>query len=730
MLREICNLMEAMTADHPWIIVLEDLHWSDRATLDVLSRLARGTRTASLLILATYRPADVLDARNPILRIHQDLQIHKLCSELALDRLSPLEFGQYLLSRFGHSGMTYRLGELVFRRTWGQPFITVSLIDYFIAQDAIVAADGHWRLGAEDAIAGIGMPSDLREMIGRHIDRLPPNEQHLLEIGSAAGAEFSAALAAGAAGSTVLEVERAFEALARNSQLLVTAGVSEWPDGTVSGRYNFQHALYQEVLYRRLGPGHRVDLHRRLGERLEQGYEAKTIDIASVLAQHFEVGRDFSKAVRYLGQAAESAAKRFGYSEAGAYLTRALGLVDRLVLEDRAMSRTLLLRQRGLVRRAAWDLTGSSQDLNAMIAHAANAGQVRLEVSGLVELSRTSLFGDRRECLPAAAQAAAKSQFLKDEIAAVLVKGLSAHIRIFLTGWREADVALCRQAMAISQETDDPAVLLRSYAVAVTLTCMRSEYDDCHAAAVLGKSLAQDTGDVFYFIIFNSVDAAALGYLGEWRELRKTTEAALVMAERNANPIASVICRLIIAWLHYEAFDFAGSRSRCEATPVTKFEESSFTFFVRGIMSAKACLGLHDYPAALTQLDAMHDRLELPGNRMDFACHPLFYLCFCEYWTEMGDLTRARNNAMQLLDYTAAAPDRHFLALAHRSLARIALAEGNAGEAGTHVSRALATLDDARLPLAAWRVYLTAAVYSRIMGDQPRATNYQTVQKP
>ena len=199
---------------------------------------------------------------------------------------------------------------------------------------------------------------------------------------------------------------------------------------------------------------------------------------------------------------------------------------------------------------------------------------------------------------------------------------------------------------------------------------MRSEYDDCHAAAVLGKSLAQDTGDVFYFIIFNSVDAAALGYLGEWRELRKTTEAALVMAERNANPIASVICRLIIAWLHYEAFDFAGSRSRCEATPVTKFEESSFTFFVRGIMSAKACLGLHDYPAALTQLDAMHDRLELPGNRMDFACHPLFYLCFCEYWTEMGDLTRARNNAMQLLDYTAAAPDRHFLALAHRSLAK------------------------------------------------------------
>ena len=76
MLREFCDLVEALSADHPWVVVLEDLHWSDLGTLDALSRFARGDSRASVLILGSYRPADSIIGQHPIRRLHQDLEIH------------------------------------------------------------------------------------------------------------------------------------------------------------------------------------------------------------------------------------------------------------------------------------------------------------------------------------------------------------------------------------------------------------------------------------------------------------------------------------------------------------------------------------------------------------------------------------------------------------------------------------------------------------------------------
>ena len=91
MLREFCDLVEVLSADRPLAIVLEDLHWSDFATLDVLSRFARGDRRASVLLLASYRPSDTIVAGHPIRRLHQDLEIHGRSTELRLEPLSRAE---------------------------------------------------------------------------------------------------------------------------------------------------------------------------------------------------------------------------------------------------------------------------------------------------------------------------------------------------------------------------------------------------------------------------------------------------------------------------------------------------------------------------------------------------------------------------------------------------------------------------------------------------------------
>lgn len=725
MLREFCNLLEVLTADRPWVFVLEDLHWSDFATLDALSRLARQDRKESLLIVATYRPIDVMTAKHPIQIVHQDLQIHGRCRELALDRLSLADVKQYLALRFDHPAIPQALAERIFARTNGHPLFVVTLVDHLVAQEAILYAEGHWRLGNADVMSLTGMPRDLRDMINLQIDRLSADARRLLEVASAAGADFSAAVVAGAMGVDILEVESTCETLAREGHILTTATASEWPDGTFSGSYSFQHALYQEALYQRLAPGQRAQTHRRLGERLEAGFLDQTADIASVLALHFETGRDFAKATYYLSQAADGSTRRFGNREAVNYLSRALDLVNRLPATDQPVRRIRLLQQRGWARRSAGDLVGSLQDLNAMVAHAEDATQGGLEVTGLLDISRFSFLADRRQSLHAAERALAKSQEIEDDVLRISVQGLIAGLSLYLRGWTDDDAKRCQDAIKITAEARDPRILTQRYTMQGILACLRSDYLACCAAATHGKERALEVGDVYSYSLYNTLESVALIHLGRWRELRSNTAATLAMADKNANQEAGVLARLTIAWLHVEMLDFEGARERCEAIRGSVLEVNAHIFFFCRTVLAKAYLGLRDHAAAWAQLDALTQRIEVEGVGLSYTVYAYLYGVLCEYWLEIGVLGKAREHAVRLHDYVAPGADRYHLALAHGLFARIALAQGALTEAGLQVSDAVSTLGDAALPGAAWRIYLTAAACYAGADDRAAAADYR-----
>ena len=235
--------------------------------------------------------------------------------------------------RFGAGDLAAALAPALARRTGGNPLFVSSLVDYFVAEGDIIASDDGWRLARGGGHAAEGMPRDLHEMIARRIDRLSRDEQRLLEAASALGAE-----------------RRSSPRASPNGQTAPARGAT--PSPTPS---------YQEVLYERLAPLRRVVLHRALGETLEWGYEGRTSEIATALALHFEAGGELAKAARYLAEAAEASVKQFSAREADAYLTRALGLNERLRAgEERLRARLRLLHQRGWTRRAGGDLLGAS----------------------------------------------------------------------------------------------------------------------------------------------------------------------------------------------------------------------------------------------------------------------------------------------------------------------------------------------------------------------------------
>jgi DNA-binding winged helix-turn-helix (wHTH) protein/predicted ATPase len=326
MLREVIEALDALAAEAPFVLFLEDLHWCDSATVDLLALLARRPDAARLLILGTYRPADVVAAAHPLKPVKQELQMHGLCEELLLEFLNETAVGDYLAARFPRASFEPDFGRLLHENTAGNPLFLVNVIDDVIAQGHVREVDGAWELSVPIERVASGVPPSLSQMVEKQIERLTPRERVVLAVGSVAGAEFSAALST-VDGIDAHDGEQCCDALARRGQFIRRMGAAEWPDGTVAGRYGFIHAVYRNVLYARISVGHRVGLHLRVGARLEFAHGPRAVDIAGELAMHFEQGRDVERAVHYRRQAADAALRQYGFRESVNHSTRALELL-------------------------------------------------------------------------------------------------------------------------------------------------------------------------------------------------------------------------------------------------------------------------------------------------------------------------------------------------------------------------------------------------------------------
>ena len=166
MLRELAEAVEVLTVECLLILVLEDLHWSDFATLDLVSWLAQRQEPAQLLVLGTYRPVDVIVRSHPLQAVKQELMRHQQCTELPLELLSAEEVAQHLASRFGVgkplTAPFQRLAQATHRHTDGHPLFMVTMVEALVGQRSLVEGVGRWEVqeGLEKVASGsAGEPS-------------------------------------------------------------------------------------------------------------------------------------------------------------------------------------------------------------------------------------------------------------------------------------------------------------------------------------------------------------------------------------------------------------------------------------------------------------------------------------------------------------------------------------------------------------------------------------------
>jgi DNA-binding winged helix-turn-helix (wHTH) protein/predicted ATPase len=331
MLRELSDALEAISERVPLVLCLEDLHWSDVSTLNWIASFAQRPESARLVLIGTFRPIPATGAESPLAAIADDLRMKGRCREIALHGLDESSVADYARRRCppapGHGEGLRRIARLIHQNTGGNPLFVSNVFDDLIARGLLESRDHCWALTHDVNRTELGIPDDLRRMIGRQLERLVDRERELLEIASVAGASFSTAALAGATAHPLEDIEATLTSLARQDAFVREAGAIEWPDGTRGARFDFLHVLYRDVLYQRISPARLAQLHRQVGIRTETAYGERAPEIAAELAMHFERCGELARVGTYLQRAAENARGRGAYGEAESHFNRAIALL-------------------------------------------------------------------------------------------------------------------------------------------------------------------------------------------------------------------------------------------------------------------------------------------------------------------------------------------------------------------------------------------------------------------
>ena len=353
MKRELGALFQELSRVQPVVWVIEDLHWADVSTIDVVNYLAGRFDETRLLMLTTYRPSDMALARHPFLSVRSNLQMRGLFEEVHLGFLAPEDVARYLDQQFPGHAFPPEFAASVHARTEGNPLFMADLVRYLRDTGGIVEEEGTWTVTRTISTAPKDLPESVRGMIARKIEQVDERDRRLLLAASVQGHEFDSATLAEVTELDPGEVEDRLEALERVHVFVRRGEEHEFPDRMLTLRYRFVHVLYQNVLYSSLQPARRAQLSGRTATALAVHHGSEAAAVAGRLAVLFEGARDFSTAAKYFFVAAQRAVSLFAFREALSLSDRGLdglrGLPDGPERRQRELGLQML---RGLALRS------------------------------------------------------------------------------------------------------------------------------------------------------------------------------------------------------------------------------------------------------------------------------------------------------------------------------------------------------------------------------------------
>ena len=319
----------------PRVVVIEDLHWSDAASLDAVAALAEIAVSSPILLLTTSRPG----SQSPFERGSSH-------SRVALDGIDDDAAAEVAASVLDVDHLPDDVATLIAHRAEGNPLYVEELTATLVEAGLLVRDEGNLRLARP--ADSIDVPDTLHDVILARIDRLAREARDALQLAAVIGREFTVRLLDRLAGlpeglDAALDELKAVELIRQKAWFPELA-------------YLFKHALTHEVTYSTLLDERRRELHRLVAHAIEDVYADRLAEHVEILAHHWMVAEDWPKALRYLEEAADRAADTFANDAAVTYYEQAIALAQRLGEEAPALS---MFQRLGDVRMRSGDLAGS-----------------------------------------------------------------------------------------------------------------------------------------------------------------------------------------------------------------------------------------------------------------------------------------------------------------------------------------------------------------------------------
>jgi len=318
--------------DRPVVMIIEDLHWADEATNELVLYLARKLRDARVLLLVTYR-SDELHRLHPLNHVLAELSRGRLADDVRLKRLTLEEVGEVIKAALGLAGApTAEFRQALFERTEGNPFFVEEILRALVEKGELEYRDGAWH--RTKAVAELTIPASVRDAVQQRLSGLEPRARTAMQVAAVIGQRFDFEVLGAVSGLDETALLDAIKA-AIDAQL-----VREETDADGNETYSFRHALSREAVLAELLQRERRLLHRGVGDAIERLTTAAPEARAEELAYHFDEARDTARAYRYHGLAAERSVRVAAPLGAIRHLERAIELAP----DDDPVLVTLLLR--------------------------------------------------------------------------------------------------------------------------------------------------------------------------------------------------------------------------------------------------------------------------------------------------------------------------------------------------------------------------------------------------
>jgi predicted ATPase len=641
----IVRFLDELAGDKTLLIVIDDLHLADTATLQVLHHLIRLAGERRWLLLGTFRDGDVKPG-GPFQQFRATATRGGLIRDLDLERLSREECDQLISALVMDGHVTAAVRGHLFSRTLGNPLFLHELLRMMREEGKPLRGDSRWVSAQAESFR---IPVQVHDLIDARVDRLGADVRQALGLAAAAGemCSFQVLRATGE-----LPDRRLLDALdqALDAQLL---------EPTDTG-YAFRHPLVRATLYERLSPPRRASFHRALAQAIER-LPVQTLDdqpeLVEALARHWAAAGEATRAIPYLIEAADRAARVYANEDAVARLRRATALLDELPndRDDVAKQRASILERLG--------------DLHALLAESYAARDHYLEAATVLASAGARAMDIARQYRKAAQQVLASGHLKQAEALLQVAQCVTAETsdqdsaverarlltlhahRLFLSYRFPQALEVGEEALRLAEEMGTDADVAQACEL-VAMACLPlgqwrrgMEFERRHAVLADSLQAMRDVADAH--ICF-----AEYHLWGEQpAEATRMFLRNLDESERAGAPRSLALCQYFLGTMAYVRGRFAEAIARLtEAIGLYQRVGSPFgeaiALYLRGL--AQSAIGWHEQGRA-----DLERGVEL-ADQGTLRSHALVrvYAGFTRYYLERGDAGSARQFAELGLNLT------------------------------------------------------------------------------